>query len=193
MEEILDHLWDFTDNRVYLLVAIARSKENDEVRATDQPTMRKVVENREELGDKIEQLQHATSRFPQEYRLYATVNGRNAKDALKTLQHELIELDRSLEQDPNEARHKRIDHMWKSILHKPEQRDQKRFLWDVDTPNESAKRKMEELLEGMTVLQQDTPNGYHFVTVPFNFNRLEIPDWIEVERKNDDMIFLGFL
>jgi hypothetical protein len=193
-DKILDTLWTFKPHCVYMLLAIARSKENEEVRATDQPTMRKVVEDEAEIDQKIEQLSHATSRFDNDYRLYGTVNGRNTRDALHQLQKNSLDwIRRSNEgSEGHTDMMKRVDHEWKSILHRPPQRDQNRFLWDVDDPSNGAFKAMERLLEGVTIISQSTPNGYHFVTAPFNYTDLDT-DGIEVERKTDDMIYLGFL
>lgn len=192
--EILDTLWTFKPERVYMLVAIARSKENDEIRATDQPTMRKIVEDEDEIDDKIEQLEHATSRFENDYRLYGTVNGRNTRDALHQLQKNSLDWIRRANEgsEGHVDLMKRVDHEWKSILHKPPQRDQKRFLWDIDDPSKESFKAMQRLLRGVTILSQRTPNGWHIVTAPFNYTELDT-DGIEVERKPDDMIYLGFL
>lgn len=199
----LDHIWNFTPERMYMLVAIARSKENEDVRATDQPTMRKMVENRDELEDKIEQLQHAADRFEQDYRLYATVNGRNARDGLHFLQKEALDATRKGEKSKETPRLlKRVDHKWKSILHEPRCRDEKRFLWDVDDASPEARTSTQQTLEQHTevIWTQETPNGWHIVTEPFNFTAVDAFEpaentfhGFECERKQDDMVFLGFL
>lgn len=199
----LDSLWDFTDERVYMLVAIARSKENEDVNATDQPTMRKVVEDRDEVDDKLEQLRHAASRFDQTYRLYATVNGRSVRDALLFLQKESLDAIRRSEKS-GEPPHmlKRVDHEWKSILHQPRCRDQKRFLWDIDTLDRDAPLLVKDRLRGKTtvIYEQQSPNGWHIVTEPFNFNEVrgydqeeDTIDGFPVERKRDGMVYLDFL
>jgi len=196
----LDHLWNFTPERMYMLVAIARSKENEEIRATNQPTMRKMVEDREELEDKIAQLSHATSRFDNQYRLYGTVNGRNARDGLHFLQKEALDATRKGEKSKETPRLlKRVDHKWKSILHETRCRDEKRFLWDIDDPSEEARDKIQDSLRGMSILTRETPNGWHIITTPFNFTNIEEYDaeegtfhGFECERKQDDMVFLGF-
>lgn len=201
--EQLGDLWTFTPERVYLLVAIARSKENEDVRATDQPTMRKVVENRDELQDKLDQLEHATSRFPHEYRLYATVNGRNAWEAYAALQKEMVKAQNESRKSGQPPRLlKRIDHQWKSILHQPRCRDEKRFVWDLDTPKGNIRDMLKADLSMHTdiVWTTATPNGFHIVTEPFNFNELGwfVPEkqeyrGYECERKNDDMVFVDFI
>jgi len=199
--DTLDELWTFTDERCYMLIAIARSKENEEIQATDQPTIRKLIEDRDELEDKLDQLQHACSRFPQRYRLYGTINGRNARDALHLLQKESLNWLRESEKSgETPTKLKRIDHEWKSMLHRPKCRDQKRFLWDLDTTSKSTCATLQKATEAHHIMTQETPNGYHIITEPFNFNEIEGFDpeanefhGRECERKNDDMIFLGFI
>lgn len=199
----LDRLWTFKEDRVYLLIAIARSKENSDVRATAQPTMRKVVESSQELSDKVEQLAHATKRFDQIYRLYATVNGRNTKDAAHFLQKEMLDARREMEKSGQmSSLLERVDHEWKSILHQPRCRDEKRFLFDLDTPSPEVRHDLQFRLADHTQVEyvQETPNGWHIITEPFNFTEIEDFDsnrgrfkGKECERKPDDMIFLGFL
>jgi len=201
--DALDNVWNFTDKRVYMLVAIARSKENDSVAATSQPTMRKVVEHRDELRDKLEQLRHATSRSEQRYRLYATVNGRNARDALHFLQKEALHAVRKREKSGETPRLlKRVDHEWKSILHQPRCRDEQRFLWDIDDTSPQARSSIRNSLTQHTEVSMtaETPNGWHIVTAPFNFTEVGEYDeandtfyGFECERKTDDMMFLDFL
>jgi len=197
----LEQLWTFTDERCYILLAIARSKENDNIQATDQPTIRKIIEDRDELENKIEQLKQATSRFDNEYRLYATINGRNARDALHLLQKESLDwLRKSEKSGQTPTKIKRIDHEWKSILQRDECRDEKRFLWDIDDPSEEALKEIRASLSDHRIMTLQTPNGWHIITDPFNFTAIDEfdPDesefhGYECERKNDSLTFMGFL
>ncbi len=196
--EILDDLWEFGSDRAYILIALARSKDNEDIRATDQPTIRKVVEDRDELERKIEELSHATKRFEHKYRLYGTVNARNTRDALFNFQHEMTNWLRKADMGDVDVRKnfKRIDHEWKSKLHQESCRDDKYFLFDLDDADEIDLYNMTQELErqdhAQILAQQESPNGWHVITTPFNYNELDVST-VDYELKKDAMVFLGFL
>lgn len=193
--EAIREYCEFGPHRVYLLLAIARSKENDDIQATDQPTIRKVVENSDEIEDKLEQLEHATKRFPQDYRLYLTINARDITQAFFMFRQEMEQWMKNIAfGNKNSMRNlKRIDHLWKSYLHKQGARDDKLFLFDMDDASESDASELEDLLSNETavITTMETPNGYHIITEPFNYTEFESE--YEYELKKDGMTFLGYL
>lgn len=190
-EEIRDYC-HFGDERVYVLLAIARSKENKDISATDQPTMRRVVEDHDELEYKIKDLMHSVKEFDLNYRLYLTANARNVVDAFFILRQEMDHWMRNV-YSGNKASHsnlKRIDHRWKSILQKKECRDDKRFIFDIDDASEEEMKEVLYNVEkyGDVIAELDTPNGYHILTEPFNYNELDID--VEYELKKDGLLFI---
>lgn len=195
----LGNLWEFGPERVYIFLAIARSKDNEEVRATDQPAIRKVVREENEIQSTLAELEHAVSRFDYRYRLYATVNARNTVTAFRLLQDRMTQWTyKALRGDEDVKRNlKRIDSEWKSILHKPECRDDKHFLFDLDDvdldESQALLARFRAHLDDHTtiVLENQSPNGYHFVTEPFNPNDLDVG--VAYELKKDDMVFVRFL
>lgn len=195
MKKDIEELWSFGQNRVYILIAIARSKDNQDIQASNQPTIRKIVEDEEEITDKIEQISHATSRLEHNYRLYASINARNTQKALFLLQDKMNDWTAKvlMGDEQVQVNFKRIDHEWKSILHKPASRDDKRFLFDVDKPEDNARDTILEAVEQHTdVLQvSESPNGHHIITEPFNYNEIDVD--LDYELKKDGMFFVDML
>lgn len=194
---ILHDIWDFTPERVYLLVALARSRENEDIAATDQPAIRKVVEDEDEIGPKIAQLESAVAGTDLTYRLYGTVNGRNAREAMHFLQVEMLDALRESEKSGETAELlKRVDHEWKSILHQRRSRDETRFLWDLDSTGEDPLAYTRQQIRGAggeIIKTTMTPNGWHVITEPFDHTNVELPDELDVDHDSDDMVYLRYL
>jgi len=192
---VLEDYCVFGSERVYVLLAIARKKENEEYTSASEPVIRKIVDDVDELGRKIEELNHAAERFDSDFRLYISGNARNTLDGFFKLRQkgdEWLKMKMNGNKGVNK-KFKRIDSEFKSILQKHECRDDTNFIFDIDNCTKKEANQLEEKLEELTeiLLKQETPNGYHIVTEPFNFNQLETS--IEYELKKDGMIFLSYI
>ncbi len=92
MEIDVDELTDYCEfgpERVYLLVAIARAKDQDGGTSGSEPVIRKIVEDSEDLTQTIEELAHAVCRFDERYRLYLSANARNTTTAFFRLRERM--------------------------------------------------------------------------------------------------------
>jgi len=194
LEEIGEYC-RFGEERVYVLLGIARTKENEEYTSTSEPVIRKIVDEKEELERKIEEMDHAVERFETDFRLYISANARNTMDAFFRLREETDEwLKMKLNGNKGvNKKFKRIDSEFKSVLQKHGCRDDTNFIFDLDDCIEEDADKIENQLKQHTSikLRQKTPNGFHIVTEAFNFNELETE--IEYELKKDGMIFLSYI
>lgn len=198
MERIVNQLEDyckFGEDRVYILMAIARSKEHEEHSSNTEPVIREVVKEKSELEPKIDQLDHAVSRFDSKFRLYISANARNTMDALFHLRGDMDDwLKMRLEGNEGiKKKFKNIDSEFKSVLQKPSCKDETNFIFDLDEVSETDANQFEEILEEFTDVRmvRETPNGFHIVTEPFNYNELETD--IEYELKTDGMIYLTYI
>ena len=185
----------FGEERVYLLLAIARSKENEDISASDQPTIREVVESEAELERKAAQLAHAVSRFDARYRLYLSANARNTTKAFFELRRRMDDwLQMRFNGDDGVlGKFKRVDSEFKSVLQSDSARDETNFVFDIDDATAAEAERLEATLRERTTVRliQETPNGYHVVTTPFDYTDLEVD--IEYELKTDGMIFVSYL
>lgn len=195
--ETLREYCTFGDERVYLLMAIAREKDQPEGVDADGPVIREVVAEPEDLARTVQQLEHAVARFEARYRLYLTASARNVVDATFALRRrtdgwlrELVDGDGAVTRQ-----FKRLDSEFKSALHSDDCRDETTFLLDVDDATPAGMRALREALAAHTTvrLTRETPNGYHLVTEPFDYNALETETDTEFELKTDGMLFLRFL
>lgn len=185
----------FDEDRVYVLLAIARSKENEEHGSNTEPTMREIVDNREDLERKMEQLNHAVKRFDSEFRLYLSSNGRDSMKAFFQLRSEM---DNWVEMRLNgnegvKKKFKGVDSEFKSVLQKNQCKAETNFIFDLDEVSKDGMSNLKSDLEEFTEIRmvKETPNGFHIVTRPFNYNELDSD--INYELKKDGMIFVSYI
>lgn len=194
VEELKEYC-EFGEDRVYVLMAIARSKENEEHSSNTEPTMREVVRNEEELAQKINQLEHAAGGFGDRFRLYISANARDVMKASFKLRNEM---DKWLEMRLNsnegvKKKFKKIDSEFKSVLQKNECRDDSKFIFDLDDAGIDDFQELRDDIENFTSIEltRETPNGFHIVAEPFNYN--EMKTGTEYELKKDGMVFLDYI
>lgn len=184
----------FGDERVYILLAIARGKEQSD---TDEPrpTIREVVREPEQLRRKAEQLAHAVSRFDATYRLYVTANARDVTAALFRFRASMDDwLEMRLNGDRDVVgKFKRLDSEFKSVLQRDECRDETRFVFDLDDVSRTeADRLRQRLADETTVLlDRDTPNGVHLVCEPFDYTSFDAD--VAYELKTDGLVFVSYI
>lgn len=197
IDEIQDYS-EFGEKRVYLLMAIARKKENPDITSSGEIVFREVVKSEKDIERKISKLQNACKRYggAEKFRLYYSANARNTLDAYFRYRERMngwIEKKMNGQADIDQKL-KRLDSHWKSELQKPHSRDETFFLYDLDTKDEDARKELVENLEEHTEikLHVPTPNGHHYIVKPFNHN--EMPEFeFDLERMNDRMFFLGYI
>lgn len=186
---------EFDEDRVYVLLAIARTKENEKHSSNTEPTMREIIEDKEDLETKMNQLDHAAKSFDSKFRLYISSNARNSMKAFFQLRSEMGEwLQMRLNGNNGvKKKFKRIDSEFKSVLQKNECKDETNFIFDLDEASEKDLSELKQDLEGLTEMRmvQTTPNGFHIITQPFNYNELETE--IDYELKKDGMIFVSYI
>lgn len=193
--DVLREYCTFGDERVSLLMTIAREKDQPEGIDADGPVIREVVAEAEDLARTAQQLVHAVARFEARYRLYLTASARNAVDAAFALRRrtdrwlqELVGGDREVIRQ-----FKHLDSEFRSALHAEDCRDETTFLFHPDDATAAGMRALREELRTHTTvrLTRETPNGYHVVTEPSDYTALGTDT--ESELKTDGMVFLRFL
>ncbi|QLH78612.1 hypothetical protein HZS55_15525 [Halosimplex rubrum] len=186
---------EFGGDRVYLLVALARAKENEGTTSNTAPAIRKVVEDESDLDRKAAELDHAASRFDERFRLYLTANARDALKATFELRRSMDDwLEGRIHGDEGvRAKFKRVDGEFVSTLQSDACRDETNFVFDLDDATAADRDALVDDLRDHTevALTRETPNGYHVVTDPFNYNKLATG--VEYELKTDGMVFVSYL
>jgi hypothetical protein len=193
--EPLTEYCEFGEDRVYLLLVIARAKENEETSHNDVPTIRTVVEDAAGLERAIEELDHATRRFDERFRLYLTANARDALAATFVLRSRMDDwLEGRIHGDDGiSAKFKRVDSEFKSVLQSDRCGTDSNFIFDLDDASATEAEQLQADLAPHTTIEmvRETPNGYHVVTAPFNYTELSTP--VEYEHKTDGLVFLSYL
>lgn len=201
-QEFIEDYCDFSGDRVYVLFAIARKAENEEITSATEIIFREVLRKPEDIRRKLSKLRVIAEDYePDEdleptFRLYLTANARDAKKAYFNFVNRLQGWMQGLVQGDDAIPDKlqNIDSEWKSELQRPHNRIDNYFIFDVDTKDtevvswtlSEVKNKGAEM-----IANRETPNGRHIITTPFNYTRLELPDSVEV--KTDGMVFLEYL
>jgi len=184
----------FGDERVYLLLAIARSKEHEDVTGTTEPAIREVVEDAQDLGRKIEHLDQVVSRFDSRYRLYLSANARDTTTAFFELRERMDDWLRMRLGGNEEVlpKFKRVDSEFKSVLQSDTCKAEPNFIFDLDDVTAAEAETFRNRLGEYTTVRmvRETPNGYHVVTESFNYT--EFTAAIEYELKTDGLVFLTY-
>jgi len=199
VEEITEfiHEWcDFSDDRAYILMAIARRKFNEDVTNSSEVIHRRVITDRGDVEVLVRELVAMIGVHDLNFRLYLTVNAHDTVSAYHAFVEEAVSWSKQLVSG-HAGVHKQIDRMgseWKSVLHKPEHRLRQRFLFDYDEVTEDEIAEVASELMTVTTVHtvRETPNGYHVVTDPFNYTDWESPVEYD-EMDTDGMIHVAEL
>lgn len=76
-KSLLNEFCEFGHERLYLLLAIPRTKEHQDLPESQQVVLRKTLRNEEDVEQTVDRISGETSKFKEDYRLYVTVNGRD--------------------------------------------------------------------------------------------------------------------
>lgn len=200
--EFLNGYCNFEEKRVYVLFAIARKNENEDITTSGEIIFREVLKNETDIRRKVSKLRAATAGYEADiqadptFRLYVTVNRRDAESALFNFRQRTEGWIQDYINDDDAAGRKfeRVDSYWVSELQKPENRGEQFFLWDYDGGKHLPGNLRHELETRTTILaERETPNGRHVVTLPFRYMEDNPVREYDLELKTDGMLFLEYL
>jgi hypothetical protein len=181
---------DFADfgEGIRVLFLVHRSKEG--VLHKDRHLRSIITQSFFEWRDAIGELLEEKSRhqFSSMLRIYSSVNSRNLSKAVLTFKHEQI--------DAEHGPHKRdfyidIKSRFISCLMRPANRDESFFNFDVDDglTLDEALKVLEACEEKPQIVKQyATKNGWHIITMPFNYTKLSKP----IPMQKDSLLLLKF-
>ncbi len=150
---------DYTES-VHVLMGLMRSSKGEKkacIRSVDR-----------ERGDELKMLEARLKIIGGNWRIHRTVNARDVEKARKWLLKELID-------HPEKGSF--IDSEWRTALLQPGHTyGQKRFMLDVDTKDkdqiDEVERRIFESRDGLTVDKHESPNGWHYITLPFDTRKV---------------------
>ena len=176
--EFLHEFCEFGEHRGYILWAKARKKENDELTHSTELIHRRVIESADEIEYNYKLLRSMLTAHPgYEWRIYVTVNARDLLSAYFNYRNRMNEWSEDIVRghEPSADKISRVDSEWRSTVHNPSNKDDQYFQFDVDEVSKDEIRMFcDELGEHTTTeLVRETPNGYHVISEPFNYNNFD--------------------
>lgn len=169
----------FGDNRAYIIMAIARRRFNEGITNSQEPIYRRILPTHEPIDRTIDELWTLMEARDLHWRLYVTANARNTLDGFINFRGTIDDWTKQLLNGNDEA----LPHLsnlsseWKSELHRPASRDDEYFLFDLDDITNDELDEFLSSIKEETLLKycQETPNGWHIITEPFNYTDWQSP------------------
>lgn len=131
-------------------------------------------------------IEWCNSQSNESMRVYLSINERDLTKAIYELKHQMLQWDYA----GSEIQFLSLDKTFRHILMQPHQRKTKYFLVDIDTTDKNVITDINRFLIDHKIEQvhsYKTPNGFHFITKPFNPN---LAKWKGVEIKPDALMLL---
>lgn len=182
VETISENVSDYCDFTAggYVLMGIARSKDNSEITNSEEVVFREVIlDNTTEykVQRKCRNLVGKMLATGLDFYVYVSVNPRDFPTAfMNFMQQQTDWIKHTMNGDKNKQElMKRVGSKWISELQKPRNREQQRFCWDLDVKNvKTFGAVCTALFENTEVIHStETVNGHHIITEPFNYNNSE--------------------
>lgn len=194
---------EFGDDRAYILMAIARRKFNEDVTNAEEKIHRRVLTEQEDVEEQVRDLVAMMEPYDLNFRLYLTVNAHDTVSAYHSFMQTAMGWSEELLNGHEGTRNKlgKISSEWKSVLHKPQHKVDSFFLMDYDEISGDEVGEIIGSLDEETTIRklQETPNGYHLITEPFNYTEWESPveyddldtdGMVHVAEISDDQILI---
>lgn len=196
--ESFESIMDFTNNNIYMIFAIARSKNNNGITSKQQVVIREPVRSLESFPYKVAKLKSAARLRDLNFYIYVSVNARSTLKGYINFKNKLNEYasQAMFGKDDYKYQLSRLNNVWYSSLMQPNARATKYFLIDVDTKEMSTVAEVIGKVEQYKTnnynveVKHVTPsrNGFHIVTDAFDPRILEgIPD---VSIQKDGLLYL---
>lgn len=202
--EFLTEFCEFGPNRLYILSAMARPKENENISHGSIPMFREIITSEEKIRQKYARLKALANNYtPEEggdleFRLYITANARDTEKSMHIFQKQLIDMKHKISNGHEHTRDKikRLDKEWESTLQSDGNKEDNYFIIDIDSDSKDLYERAAKSLERETTILHSTrtPNGYHIITEPFNYPEWEGLSWDEeIEIKTDGLTFIRMI
>lgn len=194
--EFMKEYCEFGEDRVYILMGLARKRYNPELTHNTEIVLRRIVKDKKDIQRKYDEIMGMIERKGYNFYLYMSVNARNTYKGFFHLQNRMNEWVRHLlNGDENQKRKfKKVDNYWMSELQKPRCKDETNFLYDVDKKDIDVGVLIDHLKARTEVkTMRPTRNGYHIITDTFDYTEDTLTKRECLEIKKDDMIYLNFI
>jgi len=173
----------FTDN-YHVLFLLQRHKDGGDVNNTKLKKI--IVYGKKEYQEALEELLAEQQKSDKTLRIYASLNERDFKKAIRKFKREQLDAEEQQEFD-HHGFYRDVRNRFIGCLMQPGQRASSWFLWDVDTKDDQP--FLAQLpAEIPVLLKYPTKKGWHIITPPFNYTKMVLPP--DVELKKDGLLLL---
>lgn len=181
LEEIKEIFKDYSDG-LRIIMLVHRNKEGGIGRKAQKTNLKKIItQNSEEFWEAIAYMRKLKEGDLRPLRIYSTVNSRNLQRTIHNFKRDMLENDYSkvLNKD---FFYIDIKNRFISALMKKACKSQSNFLFDLDECDDHSFHSIHNQIERQTKIQTyyQTKNGYHIITDPFNYNKLECLDQVDI-------------
>lgn len=201
MHEKINDYCDFKKDETYILLFIARKKEN-----TTQLESEKLRRLKRYTINSYEDIEFALNDFAlsagenptTQYRVYVSVNPRSLVKGMREFQKRIIDIQFDIINGNEEAYTSlyKLGSEWKSTLAKKSCRARKRFMFDIDLPHDSKfysdiAKKFKSDVDNVSKVHYfgHSKSGFALVCDPFDIRQIDIPEGIEM--KPDAYLYIG--
>ncbi len=196
--ESFESMMDFSNNNLYMLFAIARSKNNEGITSKQQVVIREQVRSLEAFPYKVAKIKSAARLRDLKFYIYVSVNARSTLKGYMNFKNKLNEYESQamFGKDDYKYQLSRLHKVWYSSLMQPNARATKYFLIDIDTKEMSTVAEVIGKIEKYRVNNYEivvrhvapSRNGFHLISDAFDPRILEgIPD---VSVQKDGLLYL---
>lgn len=203
MKNTILNYCEFTEDTCYILLMLARKKENKHQTEHDKLARlrRKTVQCEADVDYALKEFELHAKLYPEtQFRIYVSVNKRSLVNGMLHFQKAIMDIQYALIRGNVEA-YKTICRMnseWTSTLATKECRAERNFLFDIDysNSNEHETKLTHDFVKEVDALTSikyfgKSKNGFALVTAPFNMATLKLPE--QIELKTDDYLYVGGL
>jgi len=203
--EMLNKHCEFNNEyECYVLLAVSRKKDTPEMTNSKEIVFREIIKNREDIVRKYNKIKSCVINYKDEngksypFYIYITNNNRNSKKAMFSLMNRMMGW---IQEESNGVERSKMfkkidDYFISETMKYINHGTNKYFLFDYDEKNKF--NDFEEVLikKGIvTFIIQETRNGYHIKTKPFDPRLLQHLDKSKFpfEIKKDALLFVEYV
>ena len=193
------------DYDCYILLAVSRKKDTPEITNSQEIVFRDIIKRKEDITKKYLKMKSSIINYkdeegrPYPFYLYVSANSRDARKATFNLINRINHwFQEELNGVDNSKQFKRVaGNFYSELMKKGSRGKTKHFLIDYD-----AKDKLKELQQrinnygGEIILTQETRNGHHIITTPFDKNKWNNSGnnkYYDCEIKTDANLFVEYI
>lgn len=151
-----------------------------------------ITRNQEEWIIALAKLLQEKAEYPDlPLRIYQTLNARDIEKGIRHFKGAMLDAD-YYDTEQRQWFYLDVRNRIISALMKPQSKAQSYFLFDVDTKDGDSLWAFEISISLRTeiVHKYETKNGWHIITMPYNYTKMVLPPYVEL--KKDAMMLLAY-